>query len=199
MQLTSFTDLVPAPAGRFDGIERPYTPAEVARLRGSVPVEHSLAERGANRLWELLQSRGLCARARRGDRQPGDADGPRRASRRSISPAGRSPPTPTPPAPCIPTSRSIRPMPGPSSAAGSTARSQRADQIEHLGGRRQARLVRADRRRRRGRLRRAAELLRDHEGLYRGGRRRRPFRGPARLREEVRPSRRQGADPDPGA
>ena len=38
-------------------------------------------------------------------------------SRRSICPAGRSRPTPTPPAPCIPTSRSIRPMPGPSSAA----------------------------------------------------------------------------------
>ena len=64
---------------------------------------------------------------------------------------------------------------------GSTARSQRADQIEHLRRRRQARLVRADRRRRRGRLRRAAQLLRDHEGLYRGRRRRRSFRGPARV------------------
>ena len=42
------------------------------------------------------------------------------------------------------------------------------------------------------------ELLRDHEGLHRGGRRGRPLRGPAREREEVRPSRRQGADPDPG-
>ena len=47
--------------------------------------------------------------------------------------------------------------------------------------RREARLVRADRRRCRSRLRRAAELLRDHEGLYRGGRRRRSFRGPARV------------------
>ena len=57
---------------------------------------------------------------------------------------------------------------------------QRADQIEHMEGGVDARLVRADRRRCRGRLRRAAQLLRDHEGLYRGGRRRRPFRGPAR-------------------
>ncbi len=54
--MTDFADLIPAPPGRFDGISRPYTPEEVARLRGSVPVEHSLARRGANRLWELLRS-----------------------------------------------------------------------------------------------------------------------------------------------
>ncbi|WP_298699774.1 isocitrate lyase [uncultured Brevundimonas sp.] len=54
--MTTFADLVPAPAGRFDGIERPYTPEDVLRLRGSVPITHTLAERGANRLWELLHS-----------------------------------------------------------------------------------------------------------------------------------------------
>jgi isocitrate lyase len=54
--MTDFADLIPAPTGRFDGITRPYAPAEVARLRGSVAIEHSLARRGANRLWELLQS-----------------------------------------------------------------------------------------------------------------------------------------------
>src|SRR3954468_12470583 len=54
--MTDFADLIPAPTGRFDGITRPYTPAEVARLRGSVPIEHSLARRGANRLWELLHA-----------------------------------------------------------------------------------------------------------------------------------------------
>ncbi|WP_294339363.1 isocitrate lyase [uncultured Sphingomonas sp.] len=53
---TTFEDLVPAPKGRFDGIVRPYTPADVERLRGSVPIEHSLARRGALKLWELLQS-----------------------------------------------------------------------------------------------------------------------------------------------
>ena len=52
----TFEDLVPAPTGRFDGIKRPYTPADVARLRGSVPVEHTLARKGANKLWELLRS-----------------------------------------------------------------------------------------------------------------------------------------------
>ncbi|MEG3145771.1 isocitrate lyase [Sphingomonas sp. RT2P30] len=52
----TFEDLVPAPTGRFDGITRPYTPADVAKLRGSVAIEHTLARRGANRLWELLKS-----------------------------------------------------------------------------------------------------------------------------------------------
>src|SRR4051794_19711886 len=54
--MTDFSALIPAPAGRFAGISRSYSPADVARLRGSVPVEHSLARRGANRLWELLQT-----------------------------------------------------------------------------------------------------------------------------------------------
>jgi len=53
---TTFEDLIPAPTGRFDGIVRPYSPADVAKLRGSVAVEHSLARRGALKLWELLQS-----------------------------------------------------------------------------------------------------------------------------------------------
>jgi isocitrate lyase len=56
MTMTDFTDLVPAPKGRFDGIERPYTAEDVLRLRGSVPITHTLAERGANRLWELLHT-----------------------------------------------------------------------------------------------------------------------------------------------
>lgn len=45
-----------APEGRFDGIERNYSAEAVARLRGSVTISHTLAERGANKLWELLHS-----------------------------------------------------------------------------------------------------------------------------------------------
>jgi isocitrate lyase len=52
--MTSFADLVPSPSGRFDGVQRPYSPEDVLRLRGSLPITHTLAERGANRLWELL-------------------------------------------------------------------------------------------------------------------------------------------------
>jgi isocitrate lyase len=40
---------------RWEGIERPYTDDDVARLRGSVHVEHTLARLGAERLWQLLQ------------------------------------------------------------------------------------------------------------------------------------------------
>ena len=55
--MTDFADLVPnAPAGRFDGVERPYTAEDVARLRGSFPIAQTLAERGANKLWELLRT-----------------------------------------------------------------------------------------------------------------------------------------------
>ena len=54
--MTDFHTLVPAADGRFDGIERPYTAAEVETLRGSVLVEHTLARRGADKLWELLKS-----------------------------------------------------------------------------------------------------------------------------------------------
>ncbi len=55
---SSFEDLVPsAPKGRFEGIRRPYTPADVKRLRGSFPIAHTLAEKGANKLWKLLHEK----------------------------------------------------------------------------------------------------------------------------------------------
>jgi len=54
--VTDFADLVPsAPEGRFDGIERGYSRQDVLRLRGSFPIAHTLAERGANKLWSLLR------------------------------------------------------------------------------------------------------------------------------------------------
>jgi isocitrate lyase len=41
-------------SGRWEGIERQYTAEDVARLRGSVTIEHTLARMGAERLWELM-------------------------------------------------------------------------------------------------------------------------------------------------
>ena len=52
--MSDFGVVVSAPAGRFDGIERPYSADDVLRLRGSLPIEHTLARRGAFKLWELL-------------------------------------------------------------------------------------------------------------------------------------------------
>ncbi|MFL6066466.1 MAG: isocitrate lyase [Gaiellaceae bacterium] len=39
---------------RWQGIQRDYGAADVLRLRGSLAIEHTLARRGAERLWSLL-------------------------------------------------------------------------------------------------------------------------------------------------
>lgn len=41
---------------RWKNIERPYTAEDVLRLRGSIRIEHTLADQGARRLWELLHT-----------------------------------------------------------------------------------------------------------------------------------------------
>jgi isocitrate lyase len=41
---------------RWEGIQRPYTPEDVIRLRGTLHIEHTLARLGAERLWEMLNS-----------------------------------------------------------------------------------------------------------------------------------------------
>ena len=46
----------PADPDRFAGIRRDYGPEDVARLAGSFRVQHTLAERGARRLWQLLKT-----------------------------------------------------------------------------------------------------------------------------------------------
>ncbi|MFT3736049.1 MAG: isocitrate lyase [Rhodocyclaceae bacterium] len=39
---------------RWQGIKRGYLAEDVVRLRGSLPVEHTVARRGATRLWQLM-------------------------------------------------------------------------------------------------------------------------------------------------
>ena len=41
---------------RWQGIERDYSPQDVASLRGSLLIEHTLARVGAERLWKLLHT-----------------------------------------------------------------------------------------------------------------------------------------------
>src|SRR3546814_11890049 len=56
-KMSSFETLVPnTPAGRFDGINRTFTAQDVEKLRGSVPIDYTLARRGALKLWELLKT-----------------------------------------------------------------------------------------------------------------------------------------------
>jgi isocitrate lyase len=41
---------------RWVDVTRPYGPDDVVRLRGSIPIEHTMARIGAERLWDLLHS-----------------------------------------------------------------------------------------------------------------------------------------------
>lgn len=41
---------------RWKGIKRGYSAADVVRLRGSVQIEHTLAKRGAEKLWNLINT-----------------------------------------------------------------------------------------------------------------------------------------------
>jgi isocitrate lyase len=42
---------------RWQGIKRNYSAAEVAKLAGSLKIQHTLADRGAKRLWNMLQGK----------------------------------------------------------------------------------------------------------------------------------------------
>ena len=193
----SSTALVTRPTAGT-GIERPYTAEDVdapARLASRSSTRSRAL--GAERLWELLHTRAVRARARRAHRQPGGAAWCRPGSKAIyLSAAGRWRPTPTSPGRCIPTRASTRPTACRTWCAASTTRSSAptrsstprarttrdwfapivADAEAGFGG--------------------AAQRLRADEGDDRGRRRRRALRGPARLGEEVRPHGRQGARAD---
>src|SRR5262245_19828040 len=61
MTVTNGVPTKPPPAHRaperWAGITRPYTDEDVDRLRGTVRIEYTLADRGARRLWQLLTER----------------------------------------------------------------------------------------------------------------------------------------------
>src|SRR5450631_43354 len=42
---------------RWQGVKRGYTPEDVYRLRGSLQVEHTLATKGAEKLWRLMHEK----------------------------------------------------------------------------------------------------------------------------------------------
>ncbi len=51
------TRRAPAASERFKGIIRDFTMADVEKLRGSLKIEYTLADRGARRLWEAIHQR----------------------------------------------------------------------------------------------------------------------------------------------
>src|SRR6266446_289726 len=54
-QLISSLEQAWKTGSRWNGVARPYTAADVYRLRGSIGIEYSLARYGAARLWQLFQ------------------------------------------------------------------------------------------------------------------------------------------------
>ena len=183
------------PAGRASGATTP--PADVVRCAARCTIEHTLARTGAERLWRPAPDRGLRPRPGRHDRRPGRADGAGPGCRRSTSAAGRWRPTPTSREQVYP-DQSLYPANSvPSLVRRINNALRRADQIEWAEeGSVEPPLDGADRGRRRGRLRRAAQRLRADEVDDRGRRGGRPLRGPAGVGEEVRPHGRQGAGAD---
>lgn len=47
---------IPAVAGRWEGVTRAYSEEDVMRLRGSIKVEHTFAQMGAAKFWDLLHT-----------------------------------------------------------------------------------------------------------------------------------------------
>jgi isocitrate lyase len=92
---------------RWKGIQRGYTAEDVVKLRGSVHIEHTLARARRGKLWKLLNEEPFVNTlgALTGNQAMQQV---KAGSRRSTCPDGRSRPTPTSPARCIPTSRCIR-------------------------------------------------------------------------------------------
>ena len=41
---------------RWKGVVRPYSAEEVIKLRGSLQIDHTLARRGAHKLWKLFET-----------------------------------------------------------------------------------------------------------------------------------------------
>ena len=165
------------------------------RLQGSVVVEHTLARRGAEKLWELLHTEAFRSDARRAHRQPGGAAGESGIesdlSQRLAGCGGRE-------------SRRTN-VSRPKSLSGEQrSGSSKTDQPgvatrrPNRSRRRQRRhrLVRSDRRRCGSRLWRSAQCFRIDEGNDRSRRGRGSFRRSARERKEMRTHGRQSARPN---
>ena len=162
-----------------------------ARSRSSTRSRGSARER----LWDLAARPGTTSSARRAHRQPGRAEGP--AGLKAIYSRGWQVAADANLAGQMYPDQSLYPANSvPHVVQRINQALHRADQIEHAEGKHGTLLVRARSSPTPRPASAAAQRLRADEGDDRGGRRRRPLRGPARLREEVRPHGRQGAGAD---
>ncbi len=176
---------------RWKGVERPYDAAEVHRLRGTLQVEHTLARHGAEKLWRLMKDEPYVNAL--GALTGNQAMQQVRAGLNAIYLSGWQVAADANNAGQMYPDQSLYPASSvPDVVRRINNTLMRADQIQALGRRGRDRLVRADRGRRRGRVRRRAECARVDEGHDRGRSRRGPLRGPAGVGQEMRPYGRQG-------
>ena len=180
---------------RWKGIERGYTADEVVRLRGSLQIEHTLARRGAEKLWKLIQDEPFVNTL--GALTGNQALQQVKAGLKAIYLSGWQVAADANIAGEMYPDQSLYPansVPDGRAPDQQHVHARRPDRARRRQGRR--RLFRADRRRCRSRFRRRAERVRAHEVDDRRGRRGRALRGPARVGQEVRPHGRQGARAD---
>ncbi len=157
---------------RWNGIARDYTAADVLRLRGSIDIEYTLAELGAERLWQLLNTEPYVNAL--GALTGNQAVQQVRAGLKAIYLSGWQVAADANLSGQMYPDQSLYPSNSvPHVVKRINQALQRADQIDHVEGQQRHALVRADHRRRRSGLRRPAERVRADEGDDRGRRGRR--------------------------
>ena len=162
-----------APDSRWKGVERPYTPADVARLRGSVRIEYSLARMGAEKFWGLLHSEPVVASL--GCMTGNQAVQTVQAGLKAIYCSGWQVAGDGNSAGEMYPDQSLYPVDSvPKMVERINNALLRTDQIHHMDGK-SGRLAGAHHRRRRSRLRRQFERLRIDQGVDPRRRGRRPF------------------------
>ena len=148
---------------RWTGITRDYGAEDVIRLQGSIPIEHTLARRGAEKLWQLLHEEDYVAAL--GALTGGQAVQMVKAGLKAIYLSGWQVAADGNLATQVYPDQSLYPANSvPAMVRRLNNALQRADQIDWAEGDTRDGLARPDRRRRGGRLRRAAQRLRADEG-----------------------------------
>jgi len=164
---------------RWRGIERTYTAEDVIGLRGTIPIEHTLARLGADRLWTLMRRTPFVAAL--GAMTGGQALQMVKAGLDAVYVSGWQVAADANLALHTYPDQSLYPsnsVPALVRRINNALAASRPDRVRQRGDRHQ--VDRADHGRRRGRVRRRPERLRDDEGHDRGGCGRRAFRGSAR-------------------
>ena len=178
---------------RFAGIRRDYAQEDVAAA-GLVVVEHTLARLGAERLWQTAATSPFVPTL--GALTGNQALQQVKAGLEAIYLSGWQVAADANNAGEMYPDQSLYPASSVPEVVRRINKTFARRPDRQTRGRHPDLLVRADRGRCRGRLRRPAQRLRADEGDDRGRRRGRALRGPAGLGEEVRPPRRQGAGAD---